>query len=336
MTYSTQTITLTVNIEEKDNGSLGIKSATYVGGDGTDHDTITNQYTQPKGSATIPVKKEISGNAYDGDEKFKFTLAVGPAVDGSNQAISALPTIESSEINIKKAETGNFVISGYTVPGTYTYMLAEVAGNTAGMHYSTEARTIIVTVTGNGDTLSTNVMDGNVEITAGNPLVVTNKYGKITYTPYVNKVVNGENAPTETFNFKMKDTSSDRTGETLGADTATTTGAGRATFGEITYTKAGTYQYEITEVIPENKTPGMTYSTQTITLTVTVGVKGNGSLGIKSATYVGGDGTDKDTITNRYTQPKGSATIPVKKEISGNAYDGDEKFKFTLAVGGRG
>ena len=63
------------------------------------------------------------------------------AVDGSNQAISALPTIESSEINIKKAETGNFVISGYTVPGTYTYTLAEVVGNTAGMHYSTEART---------------------------------------------------------------------------------------------------------------------------------------------------------------------------------------------------
>ena len=50
-------------------------------------------------------------------------------------------------------------------------------------------------MTGNGRDLSTKVMEATRRSLAGKPLVVTNKYGKITYTPYVNKVVNGDGAP---------------------------------------------------------------------------------------------------------------------------------------------
>ena len=100
------------------------------------------------------------------------------------------------------------------------------------MTYSSETIELTVTVSkaNNGNLSETHTYSGG---TGTYKNTITNKYGKITYTPYVNKAVNGENAPTETFTFKMQDNSSDKSGETVGADTATTTGAGRATFGRL-------------------------------------------------------------------------------------------------------
>ncbi|MBO5005211.1 MAG: hypothetical protein J6D03_08245 [Clostridia bacterium] len=79
--------------------------------------------------------------------------------------------------------------------------------------------------------------------------------------------------------------------------------------------KTGTYEYEIKEIIPENKLEYVEYSTQTIHVTVIVSNDENGNM-IANINYVGGTGTNKNVITNKYTAT-GKFNIQATKSIEG-------------------
>lgn len=111
-----------------------------------------------------------------------------------------------------------------------------------------------------------------------------------------------------------------------------TKNAQTATFGDITYTKPGTYTYTISEVIPgsDARAGGISYSAAVYTATVVVEDNQAGALVVKSVKMVqecndAGVDTKTDvagktaTFTNRYDTHEHSIIIHAQKNLTDNA-----------------
>lgn len=122
-----------------------------------------------------------------------------------------------------------------------------------------------------------------------------------------------------------------------------------ATFGDITYTKPGTYTYTISEVIPGSNAgaDGISYSAASYIATVVVNDNHAGALVVTSVKVVqecNDAGVDTETevadaiFTNRYDEHEGNITIHAQKNLVDNAGTfplARNAFTFTLeGVGG--
>ncbi len=119
----------------------------------------------------------------------------------------------------------------------------------------------------------------------------------------------GTAAPDDTFTFVMTPKNAANpmpTGSISGKKTIQTK-AGAINFGEISYSKPGTYEYTITETA--GNTNGYDYDDTQITATVVVEDPGNGSL-TQTTSYSGG-GSSFEFI-NEYTIPTEDKTITIK------------------------
>ncbi len=284
--------------------------------------------TNTRATAQPEVTKEVVGNtdsaAYNPNEEFIFTLA---AVDGA-----PMPTGDAgSSVSIKAGETGVFGEISYSEPGEYHYTIQENDGSTPGMTYDETSKNVTVTVIKDENT---GVLTSVVKYENSDSLTITNHYGQITFTPHVRKIIEGD-APEATYNFILTDKTNDQYKDNeilgdMGDLTASVTGKGIAEFGEITYTNAGIFTYEITEIIPDNRIPGMTYNVgnKTVTVTVTVLKNANGTL-TSTVVYSDGDGENHDGITNKFET--GELEIS-KKVISDNSADKGQIFTFTVEL----
>lgn len=109
-------------------------------------------------------------------------------------------------------------------------------------------------------------------------------------------------------------------------ETAKNQADGTVNFKSLTFNKEGSYTYTITENKGTDAT--INYSTQSITATVDV-KKGNDKL-VATVTYSGGDGEQKNTITNTQNKPKVSnakVTLNLQKAFEGGELKGDD-FEF--------
>ena len=109
-------------------------------------------------------------------------------------------------------------------------------------------------------------------------------------------------------------------------ETAKNQADGTVNFKSLTLNKEGTYTYTITE--NKGTDASVNYSTQSITATVDV-KKENDKL-VATVTYSGGDGEQKNTITNTQNKPKVSnakVTLTLKKAFEGGELKGDD-FEF--------
>ena len=109
-------------------------------------------------------------------------------------------------------------------------------------------------------------------------------------------------------------------------ETAKNKADGSVNFKSLTFNKEGTHTYTITE--NKGTDASVNYSTQSITATVDV-KKDNDKL-VATVTYSGGDGEQKNTITNTQNKPKVSnakVTLNLKKEFEGGELKGDD-FEF--------
>ncbi len=122
------------------------------------------------------------------------------------------------------------------------------------------------------------------------------------------------------FDFVLKDENN------TVVETAKNKADGTVNFKSLTFNKEGSYTYTITENKGTDAT--INYSTQSITATVDV-KKVNDKL-VATVTYSGGDGEQKNTITNTQNKPKVSnakVTLNLKKEFEGGELKGDD-FEF--------
>ena len=263
-----RTVSFTVTDDSKGNLRVSRKP------DGDVAFTFTNTYsvTPVKTSVTdqIAATKVLTGRELAAGE-FSFELVEGEGKDAKVVATG------------KNAADGKITMSPieYTKAGTHTYTLREVKGNAGGITYSDAKFTIETTITDNGDgTLKAeHVLKDDVKAaTFENSYSVTPIDAELDFD--LSKAIDGRDW-TDADKFSFTVTAPE--GTPL-PDPATVTvskkdaedGIAAIKFGEIHYTAAGTYKYEIRE--NAGSAAGMTYDAHVATAEVTVTDNGKGVL----------------------------------------------------------
>lgn len=266
---ATRKVSYTVTDDGKGNLSVSHKP------DGDAAFAFTNTYnvTPVETSVTdqIAATKFLTGRDM-AEGEFSFEL-----VEGEGEGAKVVATG-------KNAADGKITMSTieYTKAGTHTYTLHEVKGNAGGITYSDAKFTIETTITDNGDgTLSaTHVLKDVKEATFENTYSVTPLDTELDFG--LSKAIDGRDW-TDADKFSFTISAAEGTDAPL-PDPATVTvskkdakdGIAAINFGEIRYTAAGTYKYEIRE--NAGNAAGMTYDGHVATAEVTVTENGEGKL----------------------------------------------------------
>ena len=260
------------------------------------------------------------------------------------------PTGESTALNPNKADGSIQLLKNvtYTEAGEYVYIIREqIPSNKAlGMTYDESEYRVTVTVTddqqGNLTASEPKIEKkaaGAAEYTEADAVVFENSYEplSITIAPLqITKVLDGDrNTPLQDgeFSFEMSVVSADpEDGITLPQQTVVENKAdGTVPFGDITFTKVGTYKVQVKEVVPDeaDKVPGVEYDTHVRTTTFTV-TDNAGQLAVQRSGYDG-----SRTFTNKYTTTgtvTGATELKVTKNLTGREWQTDDTFTFTLAA----
>lgn len=239
----------------------------------------------------------------------------------------------------------------YTEAGDYVYIIKEqIPSNKAlGMTYDESEYRVTVTVAddqqGNLTASAPKIEKkaaGAADYTEADAVVFENNYEplSITIAPLqITKVLSGDrNTPLQNgeFSFEMSVVSAaPEDGIILPKQTVVENKAdGTVPFGNITFTKVGTYKVQVKEVVPDeaDKVPGVEYDTHVRTTTFTV-TDNAGQLAVQRSGYDG----DR-TFTNKYTTTgtlEGATDLEVTKNFTGRENDqwlDTDEFTFTLAA----
>ena len=291
--------------------------------DGNAAFTFTNTYsvTPVETSVTdkIAATKVLTGRDM-AEGEFSFELVEGEGKDAKVVATG------------KNAADGKITMSTieYTKAGTHTYTLREVKGNAGGITYSDAKFTIETTITDNGDgTLSaTHVLKDVKAATFENSYSVTPIDAELDFD--LSKAIDGRDW-TDADKFSFTVTAPE--GTPL-PDPATVTvskkdakdGIAAIKFGEIHYTAAGTYKYEIRE--NAGSAAGMTYDAHVATAEVTVTDNGKGVLIANVTKKESGRFTNKYHTELNYTAAGG---LKLSKTLSGRPMT-EGQFTFTVTA----
>lgn len=294
------TKTIEVKVTDNGDGTLSVDVAPASGAaEGMDF-TFTNTYdaedvtTTPTGEGGVTITKTLDGRTMDeGEFTFKMvetgtTEPVATAKNGANGSVS-------------------FGGITFTQPGTYTYEISEVPGEQSnGVSYdrSVYTATAVVTDTGTG-TLS---VEWTVKNAAGEEVEQIEFANGYTTTPASvtlggSKVLNGATLEDGQFSFRLSDAEGNE------VQTVQNATDGSFVFDTLTFDAPGTYEYTISEVLPEDddaatdgiQQDGVTYDEATWTVEVTVSDNRKGQLTITGLTYNGE--TEFPVFTNTYTEP---------------------------------
>ncbi|MBQ7436712.1 MAG: leucine-rich repeat protein [Oscillospiraceae bacterium] len=262
-------------------------------------------------SAKLEVTKEF--NDWSKADSFTFNLA---AVT-ENAPMPANTTATAT----KGAPTAVFGVVTYDTAGTYEYAITEVNDDIPGVTYDKALHSVVVTVSKDGN----NKLSADVKYDGANSLIITNTYATTTATLQVTKEFN-DWGKADSFTFELAPVDNapmPANSTTVPVTTTATKDLPIASFGEITYDKAGTYKYTITE--RNGGADGVTYDKAAHNVVVTV-TKAEDATNALSAT-VAYDGQDSLTVTNTFTPA--TATLEVTKSL--NSWRAGDSFTFTLA-----
>ena len=315
VTYDKTIYRATVKVDWKDGTGLET-TVTYEKQTGPDtwateaSAKFTNEYNAT-GSWTPAVTKTLTGR--DMKENETFTIEVVENA-GGNETVVATGTAsggkDGQQVTVDFAKPITYDLDDVGVEHTYIIREQNGGDTTNGLTYSDAKYKVTVTVTDKGD--------GTLDVAAVYPdgaksVNFTNTYKPepITYTPVVTKRVTGNELPADqTFTFNLAAGTFDPTdGAEMPADTQAqikvkekeTTGTVTDNFGEITFKKAGTYTFTITEEKP-TQAGFEEYDISEWTLTVEVSDDGNGNLKQESAVYTkeGVNNGTEAAFTNAY------------------------------------
>ncbi len=219
----------------------------------------------------------------------------------------------------KDGGTIDFGSLEFTKEGTYKFTIAEDNLGKTGYTYDDSRYEVTVTVTLNPDTNQYEVKKTIEKITAdgtkseADEIVFENKYVPLPVVsdPPVEKVVKGDTPDTPgNFTFILKaEEAENPMPEGSDGDTKemSVKGAGSVEFGDITFTKTGTYVYKISE--KDNKEANYTYDKTEYTVTYVV-TDNDGQLEVVRTIEADGKESEKAVFTNEYKKP----VVPSKNE----------------------
>ena len=336
--YDTTPHEVVVTVSKADDATNKLTATvTY---DGQPSLTITNKFTPVTTDNEIEVTKNFAdwGKA----DSFTFDLAAVtpgaplPQVDGKDVTeATAIKDDPDTDENESIAKFGKIT---FEKAGRYEYTITERNGGADGVSYDITPHNVVVTVTKADD--ATNKLKAEVKYDDKDSLTVTNTYTSVpTDEPIaVTKAFNDwDKADRFTFDLAAVTPGAplpqvdgkDVTEATATKDKMT------AEFGKITFEKAGTYEYTITE--RNGGADGVSYDTTPHNLVIVVkkADDATNALTVDSVLY---DGAEKLTVNNTYTSLEMPADkqLRVTKAISGRGWLDNDEFEFTLAPASEG
>ncbi|HFR3670200.1 TPA: FctA domain-containing protein, partial [Streptococcus suis] len=193
--------------------------------------------------------------------------------------------------------------------------ISEKNGGTTdkGVTYDGKTITATVTVTDNGSGELSAAVSYSDETPFNNTYAVSGTRAELA----VKKTLTGRELKEDEFEFVLKNEANDEVA------TAKNDKDGNVKFKELTFDKAGTYTYTISEKNGGTTDKGVTYDGKTITATVTVTDNGSGELSA-AVSY-----SDETPFNNTYAVSGTRAELAVKKTLTGRELKEDE-FEFVL------
>lgn len=284
--------------------------------------TFNNTYstTSRESSVTgqVSIKKALAGRAME-DGEFHFVLK-----DENGKTVGEGTNDKDGNIS--------FPALTFKSVGTYNYTVEEVAGNDSHITYDATPYKVSAVVTDN--------LDGTLKVTwkSGTGAILfknTYRVDPTNATPSVEKKITGGNpAKDSTFRFTLTGTGNAPMpkGSADGEKTETITGEGQTDFGKITFTRAGTYTYKVTEELGNEASYNYDSTEYTLTYKVT---DVRGELKAEQSITAGGKSADSMVFTNEYAPAsmEGDAAITGTKELVGRSMLDGETFDFALKAG---
>ena len=281
------TKTVEVTVTDMGGGKLTAAVTNVTEGTQTGSDfTFTNTYSietpeesTPTGEGGVTITKMIDGRSLnEGEFTFQMEDAEGNVVsEGTNDAEG---NVELGTVTFDK-------------PGTYSYTIREADNGLGGVTYDTSVYTATATVTDDQDgTLSVawEVKAAGSEALETVTFANSYKAAPTSVSLGAAKRLDGRALKDGEFTFELKD----EDGNVVSSAKNDENGA--VTFDTISFDKAGTYQYTVTEAAGKDST--ITYDDTAYTVTVTVTDDGNGNLNASVDT-----GDKALVFTNKYTKP---------------------------------
>lgn len=256
----------------------------------------------------IKVSKKLKGRDLVEGE-FEFQL-VELAADGS----------ESVAATGKNAADGTVALSPvpYTAPGTHSYELREVAGTAGGVTYDKTTYRVRTTVTdAKNGTLT--VKHELTDAEGDTSVTFTNGYqaAPVTLKLGAAKVLKGAELKAGQFGFELKG----RDGKVM--STAKNAADGSVVFDALTFKRAGTYTFTVSEV--DDGQAHVTYDKAVHKIVVTVGdeaADGTKTGYLSAKVSYEGDANMPPVFTNSYAENPGTPGTPENPGTPGGGSDG--------------
>ncbi len=294
----------------------------------------------------------LSGSAVGSDGTTVITCPM-PASTAPSVTIAS-NTVLPTEYNTEPDATASFGSVMFTQPGTYTYVVSE-EGMPATSPWAPETinqnldRTLTVVVIADGTTSALTIQSAtweNADATRSKATVSTGGTSVSASTRYSNgyfssttldtsaaanalltKTVTGTDFAEKTFDFSVTPVDgAPAPTEQTGSATFSAAGSQSVSFGTITFTKVGTYTYQVSESTQSGF--GWTCDNGTKTATVEVSASADGILSAKV--------TSSATIANTYVTPSAvldsDASPFLQSDVTGTGF-GTKKFDFEIESG---
>ena len=332
---------------------------------------FTNTYSPDSYTVSTSVlftaSKTLEGRGWLPEENFTFVLTG----DESNPVDTPMPDFCEAVANSSHTTVtlGNNADLTFTQPDTYTYYITEKKESTPGLIYDTSKYKVVVTVAdkdaNGGNSGKSGKLTGSVQYFKGtlgengeytfsdepgaNIAAFTNTYTTEPATlkgeenlSVTKKLVGREWGNEEAFTFTIAAAGDNAENTPLPSEktltlTKPTPDGDTATdhFGDITYTKPGTYSYTISEVQGADNTAAITqWDDSVYTVNVTVEDNGAGELRITDV-KVESDGSNYSGIsfTNRYEadpNPTKTVTDESHNNIDNTLVSPGQKLTYTI------
>ncbi|HEM5276627.1 TPA: LPXTG cell wall anchor domain-containing protein, partial [Streptococcus suis] len=272
VTYDGKTITATVTVT--DNGSGELSAAVSY----SDETPFNNTYAVSGTRAELAVKKTLTGRELKEDE-FEFVLK-----NKANEEVATAKNDKDGNVKFKELT--------FDKAGTYTYTVTEKNGGTTdkGVTYDGKTITATVTVTDNGSGELSAAVSYSDETPFNNTYAVSSTRAELA----VKKTLTGRELKEDEFEFVLKNEANEEVA------TAKNDKDGNVKFKELTFDKAGTYTYTVTEVVGGDT--AIIYDSLKIKVTVVVTDDGEGKL-IAKVEY-----PEDIEFNNEYVEPTTTTT----------------------------
>ena len=330
-TDASGTVTLTVRVtgvsDEAGTDEIANTAKVTVGENSYDTNTVTVKAEK----CSLEISKTVEGG--DPNREFTFDVTLGNAdgtpfagtlgvkrySEGQDTPEDVSVTFDAegkAQLTLKAGQ--RIVVSRLSKSARYTVREQPAAGYTA-------------TVNGQDGSEATGVLDSGVTSVSFNNAYATDTYVAHTDNLFSKTLVGRDWADGESFSFTMTLARGDASGVTYnGSATASKPASGnKATFdfGDMTFTRPGTYVFDVTE--DGASAAGLEKDTHTATLTVTVRDDGLGHLVVDGAVPVivsDGDFTNTYSSNLNYGVAGG---LKLEKTLDGHAMAAGQ-FQFTL------